>query len=157
MTPLGLIDTLKDELEEMFSEHRYKCKKGEQVPLNIYKQNIPKLSIDYSQDEQPVPYIIIRLMKGTDPGTRDSDYTVSVCLIVGVWDGNDDAQGYRDVQSIFQKIYLRFATDPNLRGKAAFTGDWNWAAQEDNYYPYFFAACALDFNIPAVRKEIPYS
>jgi len=157
MTPLELIDALKEELEEMFEEWRYKCQKGTLVPINVYEQNLPKLEVDYSENEEPVPYIIIRLVKGTDSGEKDSFYTVSVCLIVAVWDGDSDTQGYRDVQNIFDKIYLRFHKNPNLRNKAAYTGEWNWVAQEDNYYPYFIAACNLDFRIAAVRKEDKYA
>ena len=157
MTPLELLDALADELKEMFKDWRYKCKKGELIPINIYKQDIPKLELDYSKDEEPVPYIIVRLMKGNDSGERDSFYTVSVCLIAAVWDGNEDSQGYRDIQNIFDKIYTRFHEDSNLRNKAAYTGEWNWVAQEDNYYPYFIAACNLDFSIAAVRKEDEYA
>lgn len=157
MTPLELIDALADELGELFSDWRYKCKKDTLIPLNIYKQDLPKLGLDYTQDEQPVPYIIVRLIRGKDTGERDSFYTVSVCLIVAVWDGDSESQGYRDVQNIFQEIYLRFHKNPNLKNKAAYTGEWTWVAQEDNYYPYFIAACNLDFTIGAVRKEDPYA
>ncbi len=157
MTPLDLIDDLADELTEMFMEHRFKCRKDEYVPINIYKQDLPKLELDYAEDEMPVPYIIVRLMRGHDTGERDSFYTVSVCLIVGIWDGDNDSQGYRDLQSIFQKIYHRFSTNPILKNRAAYAGEWNWVAQEDNYYPNFIGACNLDFHIAAVRKEIPYS
>ena len=157
MTPLELIDALAEELEELFKDWRYKCKKGDLIPINIYKQDLPKLDIDYSQDEMPVPYLIVRLIRGNDTGERNSNYVVSVCIIAAVWDGDNDSRGYRDLQNILQEIYLRFQKDNNLRNKAAYTGEWNWVAQEDNYYPYFIGACNLDFRISAVRKEDPFA
>ena len=83
MTPLELIDALAEELEELFKDWRYKCKKGDLIPINIYKQDLPKLDIDYSQDEMPVPYLIVRLIRGNDTGERNSNYVVSVCIIAG--------------------------------------------------------------------------
>lgn len=62
-------------------------------------------------------------------------------------------QGYRDAMNIFQKIYHRFQAKPNLNGVAVFNGEFHWANQEDGYFPYFFGACTLSFNIPAIRRE----
>jgi len=78
-------------------------------------------------------------------------------VIVAIYDDALDAQGHRDVMNIIQKIYARFHRDPNLHNKAAYTGEFHWAAQEDSYYPFYFGACSISFNIAAIRREDEYA
>lgn len=151
MTPLMLQDELVEEMKRLFADYLYKNSLGERVPIKVYAQNIPIQQND--DEEDPVPYIIVRLNSGNDPGTRDSNNTVKLVIIGGVWDGEKEAQGHRDLMNIFQKVYERFQTTPNLNNKAVYCGDFNWALQDDNYYPYSFGACSLSFNIAAIRRE----
>ena len=151
MTPLMLQDELVEELKRLLSDYLYKTQLGERVPINVYAQNLPVNETD--DEDDPVPYIIVRLNSGKDEGMRDSFNAVKLVIIIGVWDGSKEAQGHRDVSNIIQKIYERFQTNPNLNGKAAYDGDFNWALQEDNYYPYSFGACSLGFRIAAIRRE----
>lgn len=156
MTPLMLQDELAAELERLFSDYAYK-KPGseERVPLNVFTQHIP---INESDDEEdPVPYLIVRLSSGDDEGGRDSFNEVHLVVIVGIFDDALNAQGHRDILNIIQKIYERFSENPNLNNKAAYTGAFHWATQEDNYYPFFFGACSMSFNIAAIRREDEYA
>lgn len=151
-TPIMLQDALVEEMKELFKDCLYKqpgTKK--RVPINVFPQNIPVNESD--DDDDPVPYIIVRLNQGSDAGTRDSFHTVKVVIIAGIWDDGRDDQGHRDVLNIVQKIYDRFQTNPNLNNVAVYSGEFNWALQEDGYYPYFFGACSLDFHIAALRRE----
>lgn len=151
MTPLMLQDELVEEMKRLLDGYLYKTPVGERVPMNVYPQSIPINETD--DDEDPIPYVIVRLNSGDDPGTRDSNNTVKLVIIIGIWDGNLDAQGHRDVMNIIQKVYERFHTDPNLNNKAVYGGDFHWVMQEDSYYPYFFGACSLNFHIAAIRRE----
>ena len=155
MTPLMLQDELVEEMKRLFSDYLYKAPTGERVPINVYPQNIPVNETD--DDDDPVPYLIIRLNSGKDNGTRDSFNTVKVLFIGGVWDESSESQGHRDLLNIFQKIYERFQTNPNLNGKAVYVGEFEWALQEDNYYPYSFGACTASFHIAAIRREDPFA
>lgn len=157
MTPLELQDELVEELKRLFSEYAYKVPLGNAArkPLNVYAQHIP---INQTDDEDdPVPYLIVRLSTGDDDGTQSSFNIVNLVIIAGIWDDGLEAQGHRDILNIIQKIYERFAKNPNLNNKAAYTGEFHWAAQEDNYYPYYFGACSLSFNIAAIRREDEYA
>lgn len=155
MTPIELIDELAEEYKRLFRDYLYKNPLGEDVPISVYKHALP---INETDDEaDPVPWIIVRLNSGEDKGTGDSVNTVKLVTIICVWDDSLDSQGYRGVLNIIQKIYQRFATSPNLNGKAAFKGEFDWVLQEDDYYPYYFGACSLEFNIAAIRREDPYS
>lgn len=155
MTPLDLQDELVEELKRLLSGYLYKTPAGERVPMHVYAQNIPVNETD--DDEDHVPYIIVRLISGKDDGTMDSFNTVKLVVIIATWDDALDSQGHRDVMNIIQKVYQRFQTNPNLNGKAAYSGAFNWAMQEDDYYPYYFGACSLDFHIAAIRREDPFA
>lgn len=151
MTPLMLQDELVEEMKRLLRDYLYKTPAGERVPINVFAQSIPVNETD--DDEDPIPYIIVRLNSGEDDGTRDSFNTVKLVIIVGIWDDALDSQGHRDVMNIIQKVYHRFQTNPNLNNKAVYSGKFDWAMQEDGYYPYFFGACSLQFHIAAIRRE----
>lgn len=151
MTPLELQDELIDEISRILDGHTYKSPEGERIPIHIFVQNIPMNETDDEAD--PVPYIIVRLSSGEDDGTRDSFNTVSIVIIIGIWDDALDSQGHRDLMNIIQKIYQRFHENPDLNRKALYAGEFKWAIQDDSYYPYNFGACHMKFQIAAVRRE----
>lgn len=168
MTPLDLQDDLVAELKELFQPFLYKVpmdledldtEDGEaaastkRVPLNVYSQALPVQQSD--EEEDPVPYLIVRLSSGEDHGGESSFNTVKLVIIIGIWDDALDNQGHRDVLNIIQKIYERFSKNPCLNHRSVYTGEFNWAAQEDGYFPYFFGACSMSFNIAAIRREDP--
>lgn len=154
MTPLDLQDELCKEVAKILDGYLYKTTSGNRVPMHVYPQNVP-VSPNDEDDDQIIPYVIVRLNSGDDTGAKDSFNVVHVVFIVGVVDNGDDQQGYRDCMNVYQKIYQRFQQRPNLNGKAVFNGEFHWANQDDGYYPYFFGACSLSFNIPAIRREDP--
>lgn len=151
MTPLELQDELMGEISRILDGYTYKTPDRERIPINVFAQNIPMNETDDEAD--PVPYIIVRLNSGEDDGSRDSFNTVSVVVIAGIWDDALEAQGHRDLMNIIQKIYQRFHENPDLNGKAAYAGEFQWAIQDDAYYPYSFGACHMKFRIAAVRRE----
>lgn len=152
MTPLELQDELVGEMSRILDGYTYKTPNGERVPINVFAQNVPMNDTD--DEDDPVPYIIVRLSGGEDDGTRDSFNTVSIVVIVGIWDDALEVQGHRDVMNIIQKIYQRFHENPDLNRSAAYAGDFRWAIQEDDAcYPYSFGACHMKFRIAAVRRE----
>lgn len=152
MTPIDLQEELMAEVGRILDGYLYRTPSGERIPIHIYPQKLPIPEGD--EDETDIiPYVIVRLNSGDDSGRKDSDNIVHVVLIVGVMDDAKDQQGYRDCMNIYQKIYQRFSQNPNLNGKGIFVGEFKWANQEDDYFPYFFGACTLDFKIPAIRRE----
>lgn len=155
MTPTMLQDELVEEMKRLFQDYLYKQPGGERVPIKVFPQNIPVNETD--EEDDPIPYIIVRLNSGKDDGSRDSFNTVRLVIIIGIWDDELGVQGHRDVLNIIQKVYERFQTNPNLNNKAVHDGEFNWALQEDGYYPYFFGACSLNFNIAAIRREDPFA
>lgn len=155
-TPIMLQDALVEELKRLFKDYLYKHPVTKKlVPINVFSQHIPVNETD--DEDDPVPYIIVRLNSGKDAGTRESFHAVKLVIIIGIWDDALDSQGHRDVLNIINKIYARFQKEPNLSNIAVCDGEFNWVLQEDGYYPYFFGACSLNFNISAIRREDKFS
>ena len=151
MTPLMLQDDLVEEIKRLFAGQVFKNVNGEFIPINVFPQSIP---VEESEDDNdPIPYIIVRLISGEDLGAADSNNTVKVVIIAGVCDFEKDAQGHRGLLNIFSSIYERFQKNPSLNNKYVHTGHFKWAIQDDGYYPYFFGAAEMSFNIPAIRRE----
>lgn len=155
MTPLELQDELVGEMRRILDDYTYRTPSGERIPMNVFAQSIPMNETD--DEDDPIPYVIVRLNSGEDDGTRDSFNTVSMVVIVGIWDDSLEAQGHRDVMNIIQKIYQRFHENPDLNRKAVYAGGFRWAMQDDAYYPYSFGACHMKFHIAAIRRECEFA
>lgn len=127
----------------------------EWVPMNVFSQNIP---VPESGDDEwdPVPYIQVRLIKGSDANVSESKYIIKVTVIMGIWDDDKNAQGHRELLNIINLVYERFAKNPCLDNKYVYEGGFEWDIQEDGYYPYYFGAFNMNFAIPAIRREDPY-
>lgn len=154
MTPLDFQDLLAEEIGRILSKNTYMTTGGERVKMNIYTQELPVEESD--DDADPVPYIIVRITGGEDIAEKNSNNTVHATIIIAIWDDDRNAQGHRDVMGVVNKLYRRFHEDPRLGG-SYYTGNFNWALQDDNFFPYFFGAVKMDFVIPAIRREDPFS
>ena len=147
----GTEDDTESEEEEDTGSHDKESDYVKRRPLRIFAQDVPINETD--DDFDPAPYVIVRAKSGDDDGTADGVNTVQIILIIAIWDDDNDSQGYRDVLDIIQKIYIRFHKEPMLNNQFMYAGNFHWALQEDNYWPYFFGACTLNFNIPSIRRE----
>ena len=151
MVPEMLQDELVEEMKVIFADDLFKSPMGERIPINVFAQSLPIEESD--DDEDPAPYIIVRIVKGDDEGSADSNHVVKMLFIIGIYDDDTKAQGHRTVLHIINKIYDRFKTDPNLNNKYVCDGPFVWEIQDDAYYPYYFGAVHTSFNIPAIRRE----
>ena len=151
MVPEMLQDDLIEEMKKLFAEDHFKAPSGERIPINVFPQSLPMYESD--EDDDPAPYIIVRLVDGEDSGTSDSNHLVKVILVIGIFDDDLINQGHRDVLHIINTVYKRFMTDPNLNNKYVYDGPFLWEVQDDAYHPYFFGAVTMSFSIPAIRRE----
>lgn len=157
MTSLDLQDKLADEIRNILSDYTYQTPDGERRNINVYTQEIPHQETD--GDEDPVPYLIVRINDGgsKNEAQKDGPNVVNLVIIIAIYDMSLDAQGHRDVMNIIDKIYERFAKNPLLKDAGVFNGNHSWKLQEDDYYPYYFGAYAMSFEIPSIRREDPYA
>lgn len=153
---------LEEELEDLEEEPGEDSEEPEEVEkpepelveMTVFPQNIP-VPLSDDEDWNPVPYTIVRLNGGSDPNVYDSEYTISVVVILGIWDDGQDAQGHRELLNIINLIYERFKKNPCLDEQYIYKGEFKWDIQEDGYYPYYFGAINMKFTIPAIRREDP--
>lgn len=128
---------------------------AELVKMTVYPQNIP-VPLSEEEEENPVPYIIVRLNGGKDANVSDSEYIMEVVVIMGIWDDDRKAQGHRELLNIINLVYARFMKNPCLDNQYVYKGGFEWDIQEDGYYPYYFGAFKMNFAIPAIRREDPF-
>lgn len=149
MIPIELQDLLVEELKSLFDGFRLKNVKGEVVPLNIYPQSLP--AKQHEDDDEHFPYVIIKYMESEEPSEEDPSES-KMYFIAGVYDEDDNNQGYRDAANIINKIEKHL-----MRGK--FFGDRyeivypvKCAVNEEDTSPYYFGGLETTWYI---SKTIP--
>lgn len=155
MTPEMLQDALCEEIKNLLSDRLYRTPSGELVQMNVFPQGIPMIESD--DDDEPFPYVIVRMVDGSDENLSDSEYIVEMVVIVGIYNDNPSNQGHRDLLNVYNLVYERFKKDPSLAGQFVYKGGYRWTIQDDDYYPYFFGAFKMNFTIPAIRREDPFA
>ena len=166
MTPDNLQAALVEDLAQLFDGETFASSAGEARPLRVYAQEVPPMEgwdETDRQQEAPEPYLIVRLLEGSiaDP---DSPQTVSVVLVICLYDAGDQRQGHRDVLHVIARIVERYGENrvvrpsAGLTGGAPFTAQYpiKWALQEDDTRPYYFGGVSLNFEAPAIRQEVPF-
>ena len=153
MTPLTLQAAIVKDLRELFKNYAYLDSSGTNKKIEIYEQSTPVLD---TEDETDVfPYVEVRLTEGSDDG---ESHLVEIVFVVGVYDNDKTAQGYKNVINILDKIHYRYGTNHIVGdGQGYQTGKWDWLMQEDAYFPYFFGAVVTKFAIASIQKEDPYA
>lgn len=145
-----LQDALVADLAALFENRRYNTPSGGTAALSVFSQALPKRQSE--SDDDPFPYIIVRLDSGGIE-TQTDPHKVAVLLLVGVYDDDPENQGHRAVLEIMEVIQQHYEEIPLLAGQFTFTDPINWALQDEESYPYFFGAASLTFKLPAPRRK----
>lgn len=153
MTVNGLIDEIEKELKEVFKDFRLKNNEGEEKKLKIFNQDLPIKS--KRNDKSNFPYIIIRV-EGGKIQNKDSLYNCEICFIVGVYDGDENRQGFRDVLNIINKVYYHFFTKKIIGKKYEIEYPIEWTPQDEDTYPYFFGGIRTNWTLAQVEKDDKY-
>lgn len=109
----------------------------------------PEPPQDPEADDDPFPYLIVRLDKGDITGP-DAAHRINVIVLVGIFDDDPGNQGYIAVMEIIERIQQHYQEMPVL-GAFSFTGEFSWALQDEESYPYYFGVCSFAFDAPAPR------
>jgi hypothetical protein len=150
MNALKLQDAIVNDLQKLFSKRKYPTPDGENAAVSVFAQNLPKR--DSEDDDDPFPYIIVRLDSG-DIENQTSDYKVSVFLLVGVFDDSKNNQGHKTVLEMIELIQRHYEDTPLLDGQFVFTDPFHWALQDEESYPFFFGGVEISFSVPAPRRK----
>lgn len=174
MVATFLQDDLVEELKNIFSGFYLKNPMGELSEINVFSQALPIpapvappedaepelieegfIDTDPKRVEDPYPYAIVRIEDGKIT-TIDGDQTVTILIILGVYDESLANQGHKDVLNMIQKIYERFAKNAILAQKYECEHPIQWSLQEEESYPYYIGGIALTFNTLPIRREDPF-
>lgn len=154
------------ELQKDFNRHRMAAPKAypQFLPLRETKSPEPPPELDYDEemedeppeppqdpeaDDDPFPYLIVRLDKGDIAGP-EAAHTINVIVLVGIFDDDPRNQGHIAVMEIIEQIQQHYQENPVL-GAFSLTGEFNWALQDEESYPYYFGVCSFAFDGPAPR------
>ena len=147
-----LQQALADDLAELFSDFELTGSDGESKSINIYRQFIPIAASADDTYTPPEPYIQVRVSDG-ELEDRDERQTVSVVLVIGIYDQSPDRQGYVDALHIVEAIKLRYGSNGVFGQKYEAKTPIRWAVSDEDTHPYYYAAVGFDVSAPAIYAE----
>jgi hypothetical protein len=144
MIPSLLQDFLVKELKSLFVGFKLKNIKNEDTDLNIYPQYLPAKKTQ--KDVDHFPFVTVKIVEGEDPSETDAN-TCRIMLMVGIYDINEDYQGYKDVLSILQKMYAHLMSNKVFDGRYEVEYPIKFTLTDEDYQPYFFGALDTTWTI----------
>lgn len=174
VTPLFFQQALADEVKRLTDDMLFHTKKsGDLVHMEVFLQSLPipvfkkdeQTSTDFSSFEYEngqmddsilnCPWCVIKLIGGEIPGINEAQ-SLNVAICFGTFNDDVKNQGHMEIMNLFQRVYSRFAVDPLLDKQYTCTGEFEWALQDEDTYPYFFGAISTKFKMSGYRREIKY-
>ncbi len=167
-----LQDELVVEVEKILKDIRLKTPDGKKSKVNVFPQYLPiptpkrppegdippevveegLAASDVETEPDPFPYVLVRVDSG-EIKEIDGEQSVTVYILIGVFDDNTDNLGFKDVLEIIQRIYERFGKNAYMAEYECDTNDIEWALQEEESYPYYFGGMTLKFLTHPIRRE----
>lgn len=165
-------EELKKEIEEIIKDMLFQQPGTEELArVRVFKQALPipqnKLvkadsteTIEYAEEleEDTVfqcPWCLIKLDGGAAKGIGESqEADVAICF--GVYNPSTENQGHIEILNLIQKVYERFAVNESLAEKYFCKGNFEWALQDEDTYPYFFGAISTSFSFQGFQREDRY-
>ncbi|GAK06037.1 hypothetical protein JCM19037_4590 [Geomicrobium sp. JCM 19037] len=129
--------------------------------IKVFPQHLPRpekqkrsseLSPEQFEANQQFPSITVRLHYG---GGRDPhDFkTARVNFIVGVYDAEDNHQGYRDAMTIAKRIEESLVKSPIVDDLYTCSPEIEWAYYDEEVQPFFFLGLETDWQIPEYIRD----
>lgn len=156
MTPEKLQSDLVEELKVLFSDVEFTDSENNVVPMNFYKQLLPRMESD--EENEPFPWCVVKLKSNKVEGPEDMEQKQGVELWFGIYYDGADCQYQHIMLTMYEKVKRRFLTNPVL---SEFYAEPNMVSVMDDMdtetYPYYFGAMALTFLMPNYEREDEYS
>ena len=165
MTVLQLQKDLAEEIEKILANMRFKDPAGKMAPMRAYCQDIPKrrqtirkgalMPEEEETEEDPYPFCIVKAESG---GLFSGAQSVSVMLILAVFNDEEQNQGQQELLNAMHKIAERFIRDPVLQGKHRLDQEAGigWLLDDEDRYPYFAGGMTMKWETFFVEKEDRY-
>lgn len=153
-TPTDLQLMLKTDIEKTLSQIALLNPKGGTVSMSAYCQFLPiPQSADEDDENDFIPYTLVKLQTGEKDGS--DPYVITVGLVICVCNYGLNREGHFDLMNVIQRLSARFAKDPYV-GNFEVQPSFNFALQESDTYPYYYAGVILKFNAPTTIKEVSF-
>lgn len=150
MTARQLQQDLIADLAEVFKGKLYRAPSGTDEPVTIAEQNLPKRESE--DDDDPFPYIIVRLSEGQIASQTDA-HDVDTILLLGAYDDSPKNNGHRIILEMVEKIQQHYEENQILTGRFVLKDPVAWALQDEESWPYFFGAMNLTWQATAPRQK----
>lgn len=164
MTVFQLQRDLAEEIEKILANMRFKDPSGKMVPMKAYCQDIPKrqqeirkgaLIPEEEEPDDPYPFCIVKAESG---GIFSGAQSVSVMLILAVFNDDKQNQGQQELLNTIHKIAERFIKNPVLKDMHILDQEdgIKWILDDEDRFPYFVGGMTMKWETFFVKKEDDY-
>ena len=132
MTPLLLLTELKKFIEGVVKDYSLETQeKGKRKEPQVVEGYLPPKK---ATDIPDFPYVIVRLMDGTD---TDSEAKVTIRIVFGTY--SEEFEGWKDPLNILFRVREKLFTQRVLAKKYRVEYPLKWQSFEDPPYPAWIA------------------
>lgn len=164
MTVFQLQRDLAEEIETILANMRFKDPSGKMVPMRAYCQDIPKrqqeirkgaLMAEEEETDDPYPFCIVKAESG---GIFRGAQSVSIMLILAVFNDDKQNQGQQELLNAIHKIAERFIKNPVLKDMNRLDQEdgIKWILDDEDRFPYFVGGMTMKWETFFVEKEDDY-
>lgn len=157
MTQEFLLDAIVEDLREIFQHTRLKNSLGVERAVQVYAQDVPVRADDdegENPEAPPEPYVLVRI-RGGKTEDDNTQQVIDAVVVACVCDEDPNRQGFRDALHIINTIYQHYSADAVIGKRWEVLYPMEWATQDEDTHPYYFAGMSLRIQAPAVHKEVP--
>lgn len=155
MIPAYLQTYLRDEIDKLFNEelgYTLKNANGDQSPINVYEQYLPIR--ESPKDPALWPHIrVVMAETGRQAQAYDAPQTAKFFIMAGVWDGDKERGGYKDVRSLLTKVDQWLQRQILLDNKYEVLFPVNWQFDTEDSYPTYFGMLEVEITVGTVTLD----
>ncbi len=151
MTIEDLLDVLAEETAKALEGFCLRSAKGNQIPINIYTQNLPLK--EEKSDEKIYPFVCVGFAQSDIENPYDGKEVSDIYFVIGVVDREKDNQGYRDVLQMAEKIKQYFFRKGIIQNAFRLAYPVKTMLQQEETYPYFIGGIEAKCELFIVTEE----
>lgn len=148
MTPKVLLKELVAVVEDCTKNLRFVDSFGDAIPISVFEQNLPVKQND--SDDEPYPYIIVRVVEGK-LNPNEGSRIIHVWIVIGIVENDLKNQGGEEVSMIEEIIGMRLC-EQNVLQHFRLAGPIAWGIEDTDTYPYFYGGMEMDFETHQVQN-----
>lgn len=158
MTPIDLMDVLKDYTEQVLSTVVLPVKVGrDSEPVmktpDVYLMNLP----DVKAQREKAPYVVLQLVNGIDD-QDEGKLSTSACnirIVVCAY-SEDLAEGPLQVCNVIDRLRKSMLEDRIIGKRYELQMPLEYLIYPDNPAPFYFGELMTTWKLPAVRRRVNF-